>query len=211
MKLALSRVHFPVTTLGPGRRVGIWLQGCSIRCPGCISADTWAHREPNLEVSAALECIEPWLDECEGVTISGGEPFDQVGGLLALLQAIRARCSADVLVYSGYSFEHIREQPVVSSGLIDALITDPYLAHMPQTKALRGSDNQRLHCLTPLGKQVFASAERETSGRDKRLDVMFDEDGSVWLAGIPQRGDMERLQVLMREQGHKIHTTEART
>ncbi|MCT5046402.1 radical SAM protein, partial [Pseudomonas aeruginosa] len=27
--------------MGTGRRLGIWFQGCSIRCPGCISADTW--------------------------------------------------------------------------------------------------------------------------------------------------------------------------
>ena len=41
-QIGLNRVHFPVTALGPGRRVGIWLQGCSIRCPGCMSLDTWA-------------------------------------------------------------------------------------------------------------------------------------------------------------------------
>ena len=41
MMLYLSRIHFPVTTLGPGRRIGIWFQGCSIRCKGCVSADTW--------------------------------------------------------------------------------------------------------------------------------------------------------------------------
>ena len=44
--LALSRALFPVTTLGPGRRLGIWFQGCSIRCRGCISVDTWPPGEP---------------------------------------------------------------------------------------------------------------------------------------------------------------------
>ncbi|WP_461325238.1 4Fe-4S cluster-binding domain-containing protein [Bradyrhizobium diazoefficiens] len=41
IRISVSRIHFPVTTLGPGRRLGIWFQGCSIRCPGCISMDTW--------------------------------------------------------------------------------------------------------------------------------------------------------------------------
>lgn len=41
MRMILSRLHFPVTTLGPGRRIGVWFQGCSIRCAGCISRDTW--------------------------------------------------------------------------------------------------------------------------------------------------------------------------
>ena len=40
--VSISRLHFPVTTLGPGHRIGIWFQGCSIRCEGCLSMDTWA-------------------------------------------------------------------------------------------------------------------------------------------------------------------------
>ena len=40
--VGVSRLHFPVTTLGPGRRAAIWLQGCSIHCRGCVSRDTWA-------------------------------------------------------------------------------------------------------------------------------------------------------------------------
>jgi anaerobic ribonucleoside-triphosphate reductase activating protein len=31
---------------------------------------------------AILATIEPWLDEADGITISGGEPFDQPEGLL---------------------------------------------------------------------------------------------------------------------------------
>ena len=38
-KIRVRFIHFPVETLGPGRRVGVWLQGCSIRCVGCISPE----------------------------------------------------------------------------------------------------------------------------------------------------------------------------
>lgn len=89
MKLALSRVHFPVTTLGPGRRLGIWVQGCSIRCPGCISSDTWAKRAADVEIAELLDLVRPWLHECDGITISGGEPFEQLEALEQLLHAIR--------------------------------------------------------------------------------------------------------------------------
>ena len=37
----LNKAHYPVTTLGPGRRIGLWLQGCTLACPGCVSRDTW--------------------------------------------------------------------------------------------------------------------------------------------------------------------------
>jgi anaerobic ribonucleoside-triphosphate reductase activating protein len=65
MNIALNKAHFPVTVLGPGRRIGLWLQGCSIRCAGCVSRDTWeagaGHAMP----------IERLLDWCRSVAAAG--------------------------------------------------------------------------------------------------------------------------------------------
>ena len=55
MNISLSRVHFPVTTLGPGQRLGLWFQGCSIRCAGCISADTWGPGKHPLPLAQVLD------------------------------------------------------------------------------------------------------------------------------------------------------------
>ncbi|MGG7582215.1 4Fe-4S cluster-binding domain-containing protein [Rhizobium sp. Nf11,1] len=78
-------MHFPVTALGPGRRIGIWFQGCSIRCPGCISADTWTTGKGTTTLEEVVNTLQPWLPEAEGVTVSGGEPFDQQEALQSLL------------------------------------------------------------------------------------------------------------------------------
>jgi anaerobic ribonucleoside-triphosphate reductase activating protein len=210
MKLALSRVHFPVTTLGPGRRLGIWLQGCSIRCPGCISSDTWVKSTPDVDVSEVLEQVGPWLQECDGVTISGGEPFEQAEALEQLLGGIREKTGVDILVYSGLPLEELRSRDAVTRGLIDCLISDPFDVNIEQSKYLRGSDNQRMTCLTPLGWQVFGSLDREGTDTDRKLDVMFDPSGEVWFAGIPSRGDMQRLKSALAAQGTSLTTTEAR-
>ncbi|WP_028693642.1 4Fe-4S single cluster domain-containing protein [Pseudomonas cremoricolorata] len=207
MQLSLSRVHFPVTTLGPGRRVGIWLQGCSIRCPGCISADTWGAGQRWLSVEALLDQISPWLAEADGITLSGGEPFEQFDALLHLLRGLRQRSGGDILVYSGYALEELQAQLQQAQGLIDALISDPFQNDSAQTLALRGSDNQRLSLLTALGRERLGSYERPLQAADKALDVMFDEAGSVWMAGIPQRGDLLRLHDLLQAQGHQIQTS----
>lgn len=204
--IAISRVHFPVTTLGPGRRLGIWMQGCSIRCPECISADTWATDRGVVLLANIIEQIEPWLLEADGITISGGEPFDQPEALAALLTAVRERTTADILVYSGHAFETIAARVGSMYGLIDALMSDPYLASAPQTLALRGSDNQRLHCLTPLGEARFGSIQHAIK-KERALDVMFDDDGGAWLAGIPRRDEWERLQVHLREMGTTFATS----
>lgn len=205
--LDLSRVHFPVTTLGPGRRLGIWFQGCSIRCPGCISADTWGAGRRHTTVANLLAQVQPWLADADGVTISGGEPFDQPEALLELLRALRQLGQHDILVYSGYPLEQLAPVLADAEGLIDALVSDPYEQALPQSIALRGSDNQRLHLLTTVGRARFSGFERPLRAEEKALDLMLDEDGSVWMAGIPRRDDLLRLRALLREQGHQLQVS----
>jgi anaerobic ribonucleoside-triphosphate reductase activating protein len=98
-RISLSKLHFPITALGPGRRIGIWFQGCSIRCAGCMSRDTWAFTRDGEPVETVLKRMEPWFAEADGITISGGEPFDQADGLLALLAGFRKCFDGDVLTY----------------------------------------------------------------------------------------------------------------
>jgi len=205
--LQLSRVHFPVTTLGPGQRLGIWFQGCSIRCSGCISADTWGPRRTVVDVASLLEQVAPWLDQADGVTISGGEPFDQFDALLQMLVGLRQRTAADILVYSGHPLETLQPMLDQARDLIDAVISDPYLEQADQSLALRGSDNQRLTLLTALGRSRLAGLERASTPADKALDLMFDATGTVWMAGIPRRGDLLRLRELLRAQGHQVQTS----
>lgn len=207
--IALSRIHFPVTTLGPGRRVGVWVQGCSIRCPGCVSADTWASGRGLTTVGAVVQAVEPWLEQADGITVSGGEPFDQPEALLDLLRELRARTAADVLVYSGHPIEAIAPWLAAAEGLIDALISDPYAENAPQTLPLRGSDNQRLHLLTELGRRRFTAYDRPSPIAERRFDIMFDADGQVYLAGIPSRGDMARLRAALAAAGHAAWTSQA--
>ena len=205
----LSRLHFPVTTLGPGKRIGVWFQGCSIRCSGCVSLDTWAHDRGSATVASLLETMEPHLPEAQGLTVSGGEPFDQAEALLSLLQAWRVCHTGDVLVYSGYSIEALADRLPHFAGLIDALITDPFDSNAPQTLLLRGSDNQRLHTLSPLGKSRFSSLDRPLLPEDRQLDVMFDDvTRTVFFAGVPSRGDMIKLAKILRSSGHQAAVSE---
>lgn len=207
MRVGLSRVHFPVRTLGPGARVGIWFQGCSIRCPGCVSIDTWKPALQPVSVEQLLTSITPWMDACDGVTLSGGEPFDQVKSLSTILELISSGWpDKDVLVYSGYSFETIQPDLTRLAGTIDVLISDPLDSTFPQTLPLRGSDNQRMHFLTARGREKFARFTRPSE--ERRLDVMFDRDGTAWMAGVPRREDLLRLRDLLRAEGHQATVTE---
>ncbi|RYB04420.1 4Fe-4S cluster-binding domain-containing protein [Lichenibacterium ramalinae] len=206
--VALSRIHFPVTTLGPGRRVAVWFQGCSIRCVGCVSLDTWAVGRGATTVERAFDAIVPFLADADGLTVSGGEPFDQPEALAALLRAWRSAHRGDVLVYSGHPLEALEPTLSAMRGLVDAVMADPYLVDRPQTLALRGSDNQRLRVMTPLGRERLASCERPLAEADRTLDVTFDDlTGEVLMAGIPRPGDMARLAAVLAAGGHAVVTT----
>ena len=122
----INRLHFPVSTLGFGKRIAIWFQGCSLQCPGCISRDTWAHDHGNIAFKALTKNVEHWLPQCDGLTVSGGEPFEQPSALERLLRWWRENHKGDILVFSGLSSEQINKKHSRILALIDVLISDPY-------------------------------------------------------------------------------------
>ncbi|GJE13271.1 4Fe-4S single cluster domain-containing protein [Methylobacterium longum] len=207
--LALSRIHFPITTLGPGKRVGVWFQGCSIRCPGCVSMDTWAAGKGMTTVADVLDTLAPVVSSADGLTISGGEPFEQSEALAALLRGWHRLGGGDVLVYSGRALEDLARALSELDGLIDAVIADPFLRAVPQTVALRGSDNQRLVTLTTRGVELFSAYEAPLPVGERALDVLFDDNtGDAFLVGIPRPGDMVKLAAALKAAGHSAAATE---
>ncbi|MDF4204311.1 4Fe-4S single cluster domain-containing protein [Maribacter sp. SA7] len=190
MDIHISRVHYPVTTLGPGKRIGIWLQGCSIHCEGCISIDTWQFNTNKVSMNDLKQVLKTWLPQCDGITISGGEPFDQEKPLTELLVFLNS-FDKNILVYSGYSFDVLKEKKLVQNGLIDVLISEPYDHTQSQTKRLLGSDNQKVHFLTSVGKNEFTTYLEHPI--EKKLDLHITPE-TIWMAGIPVDGMNEITQ-----------------
>ncbi|MBK8768465.1 MAG: 4Fe-4S cluster-binding domain-containing protein, partial [Burkholderiaceae bacterium] len=128
--LELSRLHWPVTALGYGKRVGIWFQGCSIRCPGCCSDDTWALGQTATPVSQIMDWIRQLPSEdIQGFTISGGEPFDQPEALSILIDQLRnefcAELARDILVYSGYPWSILGRRHSEILRKVDVVVSEP--------------------------------------------------------------------------------------
>ena len=208
MLIAVNKAHFPVTVLGPGRRIGIWMQGCSIGCPGCISRDTW-EADPGRRMP--LESLLAWCFEVaragvDGVTISGGEPFDQPDALHALLSGFcawrdRETRTLDLLCYSGHPLRALELHHRRILDLLDAIIPEPYLEARPTAHPWRGSANQSLVPLSDLGHQRFdAYVSKPLADTDKKMQVAV-EHGKIWMIGIPARGDMEKVEALCSSRG----------
>ncbi|MEV2226984.1 4Fe-4S single cluster domain-containing protein [Streptomyces phaeochromogenes] len=199
--LRVSRVVFPVTALGPGTRLGVWVQGCSIRCHGCLALDTW-NPETGLEMTAP-QLHDIWRDAraagAEGLTISGGEPGDQPEALTLLLEGVReisGSAAEDILLYTGYEWEEFQRRMPRVSELADAVITGPFRAALPTTLVWRGSANQILHPLSELGELRYAPHIDSRPERPPMQRVVTDE--RVWMIGVPRTGDLPRLDRALR-------------
>jgi anaerobic ribonucleoside-triphosphate reductase activating protein len=211
VKISINKAHFPVTVLGPGRRIGIWFQGCSIHCKGCISLDTWerdAGRDMDLAHLVAW-CRETATAGFDGITISGGEPFDQPKALEQLLDAFhgwRRELAADfdILCYSGYPLSRLQKHHGAILRKLDALIAEPYVDALPLTHLWRGSSNQPLVPLSERGQLRFgAYLDARADGPGKRIQAAVDGK-RVWYIGIPARGDMPELEKACAERGVKL-------
>ena len=99
---------------GLGVRTSIFVSGCRHHCKDCFNEVAWDFNYGNPYTKEMeeeiLESLKP--DYIAGVTILGGEPFEQENqkGVLILLQKIRNMYpKKSIWIYSGFTYEEILE------------------------------------------------------------------------------------------------------
>lgn len=143
---ALSRAN------GPGKRTVIWVQGCTLNCPGCFNPKT--HPSQGGETITVDQLLDKVLSQdintIEGITFTGGEPLQQPEGLLKIIQQIREKSNLSVAIFSGYTLNEIRNQPLGPEILsqTDLLFAGRFNRHKTTTQGYLSSTNQTIHFLT---------------------------------------------------------------
>lgn len=141
---------------GPGRRSSVLVAGCDLGCPGCwVPSLHPLDGGRSVPVDLLADVVLDPFYERDGVSILGGEPFQQPEGLLGLVRALRARGCPHLLAYSGYTYERLCRmavrQPVIAAILddLDVLIDGPYVQALADSAGpWTGSGNQRVIDLT---------------------------------------------------------------
>lgn len=165
--------------LGPGERVGVWFQGCTIRCSGCMVPESWDPSGGKSYTPFEL------FGEIKGfgikeVTLSGGEPFDQDGESFLQLLTLLKEEDYGIVCYSGYQLEELLQREFEEHlKKIDILIDGRYIPELDDNLPWRGSSNQRLILLSERYRDLVFPQSRKV-----QIIVL---EGKYMIVGIADR------------------------
>lgn len=127
---------------GPGKRLLLFTQGCSLRCKGCTNQHLW---EFGKGIDVTIEEILNQCTDLDGLTLHGGEPLDQANVLVELIWKLKQQ-GKTVILFTGYIFKELNKvqkqawlsSDIVISGRYEEEKRNIYLQ-------FRGSTNQRVY------------------------------------------------------------------
>lgn len=182
---------------GPYERMCIWVQGCSRRCEGCFARHTW-DKNGGFEMSAdeINARIDKVCGRIEGLTLLGGEPFEQAAELARIAAYARSK-GLGVITFTGDIYEQLKDS--ADSGAhellaqTDLLIDGAFSIEEKEfARPLVGSANQRF---------IFLSgrySEQEITDYKNRFEIRVMPNGETVFNGM---GDTNKLQGLLQKLG----------
>ncbi len=134
---------------GPGVRTTIFLTGCTLNCKNCFNKEYQNFHFGKVFDEKAFEEVMDCLSDANisGLSVLGGEPFDNLAGLKEFITKVRAKSEKDIWIYSGYTFEELLEKDGAMDVLknIDVLVDGRFVEDLKDLKLkFRGSSNQRI-------------------------------------------------------------------
>jgi anaerobic ribonucleoside-triphosphate reductase activating protein len=178
----------------------LWVAGCARGCAGCVAGPILGPEAGEWHDVSALADEILRQPDTDGLTLSGGEPFEQAEALAELCQVLRASRAWSVMSYSGFQLHELRADPARSGllGQLDLLVDGAFDVALQADLRWRGSSNQRIHHLSDRHRlDEFVRALDVSAGVEMRIGA----DGRTFWAGVPPRGFQSRLEASLARQG----------
>ena len=156
------------------------MQGCTLGCPGCFNPQTHASRGgESVEVIDLVQRIRALGKTIDGITVSGGEPLQQIDATCELLLGVRRDTELSAILFTGFTWAEVLRSPRAADILlhIDVLLAGRYDARQRLARGLRGSANKTVHFLTNRYSDVDLNAVPDA-------EVMIDTTGVATISGI---------------------------
>lgn len=198
----IARLLYPVKVLGPGKRIGIWFDGCRHFCKGCSNPELWEFQEQyKVSMENVIKLIRSISDKytVDGFTITGGDPFEQAEDLEILLGYI-SEISTDIIVYSGYKYDFLSKKYPSAMKKIAVLIDGEYIEEKNDNCFMRGSSNQNIVILASEYKKKY---EDYLKNSENEIQNFTSADGVISV-GIHRRGYNDELNGLMNKMGLEV-------
>lgn len=146
MKIRVAGITQDSIVDGEGLRFVVFTQGCPHHCPGCHNPEThslWGGKMVDVKEIIAQMDANPL---CDGLTLSGGEPFFQAYACAEIAKATKQR-NKDVWCYTGYRLEELSTVCGAEELLrwVDVLVDGRFVQSKRSLDLdWRGSTNQRV-------------------------------------------------------------------
>lgn len=146
MKIRVAGIQRDSIVDGKGLRFVVFTQGCPHHCYGCHNPETHSlHEGKMMDTNEIIEQMSA-NPLCDGLTLSGGEPFLQSHACAKIAKAAKKR-GMDVWCYTGYRLEELNTMHNADELLkeVDVLVDGRFLlARRSLDLDFRGSSNQRV-------------------------------------------------------------------
>lgn len=177
---------------GPGRRAVVWVQGCTLGCPGCFNPET--HTRSFDQVFADPEQLGQELGRLagNGLTVSGGEPLEQPEAVSALIEGFRQTNDGTVLLFTGFAADRIFRSKQATRTVLsaDAVLAGPYVSRTDESDIWHG---KRLLLIT----DRISPRELEPVGQ---WEIKLIGDGRVNMSGYPEQSQRSSILLATRKE-----------
>jgi len=175
---------------GPGLRYVVWVQGCTLACPGCFNPETHSPLIPGVTAATPAALADAVIAEAaiaagerepvEGVTLTGGEPLEQAEMASAFCQGIKDRSELGIIILTGFTRHEIERDQEKARAVehADMVIAGRYNPRLRIARGLRGSSN----------KEYWARTRRYRPGDFAgvpEVELLVGPDGTLTVTGTP--------------------------
>jgi anaerobic ribonucleoside-triphosphate reductase activating protein len=185
--IQIAQIRTATRAEGPGKRLALWTQGCSLKCHGCFNPHLWISDESKeRDVSVVISEIEMQLatePDVEGLSFLGGEPFNQAGALAEIGHYFRG-LGYSLTTFTGFTYEALLSQSRQNHSFLkllsetDLLIDGPFIEkRIDRARPWLGSTNQKYRFLT--NRYSMKDIDSSTDS----VEITVDESGGVLING----------------------------
>lgn len=174
--------------------MAVWTQGCSIKCKGCFNPELWGtNGGDTLEIDELWQRISEQIQAfpvTEGITVMGGEPFDQPKALSSLAKTARIH-GQSVVVFTGFTLIELTARRDTWTGQalqhIDVLIDGRFEQNkVDKSRPWLGSTNQNYNFLSD------RYSINDMRGPD-RIEINVAPRGGITINGWAGNSDLDDL------------------